>query len=106
MSKPINLYYVLFILPTFVFLVACSSEPTFPVKGELSGEKINTTVDSMMAKYYLENYLQGKKNNPGKDKEIDNLYLRQNKAIPSREELKIISRKYSVDFTARFVVDR
>jgi len=106
MNKKITLYYVVFIIPALIILVACSSAPQFPVEGELSGEKISTTVDSRIARYYLENYIQGKKNNPMLDKRIDMLYARQNDAIPTREELKIISKEYSVDFAALFLADR
>ncbi len=102
MTLHTNFYAVPFILLTLFLQVGCTTAPTFPVKAELSGEKINTTVDSMMAKYYLENYLQANKTNPDRDKEIDVLYAQQAKATPSREELKIISREYSVDFAALF----
>jgi hypothetical protein len=106
MNKKVLLYYGVFIIPAIVFQVACNSFPKFPVEGEFIGERISTTVDSKIASYYLENYLQGKNNNPILDKRIDELYAQQKDAIPTREELKRISKEYSVDFAALFLADR
>ncbi len=53
-----------------LFLGACSSIAKIPAKGEFFGEDIETTVDSDMARYYLESYLQGKNENRDMDERM------------------------------------
>lgn len=89
-----------------LFLGACGSIPTVPAKGEFFGERVETTVDSEIARYYLENYLQGKNENRDMDERISALYGRHKESMPSREELKSISRVFSVDFASLFLADR
>lgn len=91
------------------FLGACSSIPTIPTipaKGKFFGEHIDTTVDSDVARYYLESYLQGKNENRHVDERISALYGQFREAIPSREELKGIAEAFSVDFASLFLADR
>jgi hypothetical protein len=87
-------------------LAACSSTPEFPVDEEFLGGRISTTVDSEVARYFLEDYLQDHKSNPLLDERIDNLYARQTEDMPTRDELKKISEEYSLDFAALFFADR
>ena len=49
--------YAFLVLLLVIFLEACSSTPKFPVKSVFLGETISTTVDSGVARYYLESYL-------------------------------------------------
>ncbi|HLD66278.1 MAG TPA: hypothetical protein VJA19_09550 [Pseudomonas sp.] len=98
----VSLVYLLVCL----LLWACSSAPEIPAKGEFFGEPLQTTVDSEIARYYLESYLQGKNVNRDMDERISALYGQQEKSIPSREELKVISRVFSVDFASLFFADR
>jgi len=67
---------------------------------------VETTVDSEIARYYLEIYLQGKNENRDMDEKISALYSSHGKSVPSREELKEISQAFSVDFAALFLADR
>jgi hypothetical protein len=94
------------VLPFLIFLEACNSTPKFPVKSKFLGETINTTVDSEVARYYLESYLQGSRLKPDLDARIDELYKQQEEAIPTREELKKVSDRFSVDFATLFLADR
>ena len=103
MSKIYHRYFAVLLLPLMIFLEACSSIPKFPVKSEFLGEAISTTVDSEVARYYLESYLQGSRLNPDLDARIGNLYKQQKETIPSREELKEISDRFSVDFATLFL---
>lgn len=89
-----------------LFLVSCGAIPTIPAKGEFLGEGIDTTVDSDIARYYLESYLQGKHENRDIDERIAALYNQYRQSIPSREELKGISQAFSVDFASLFLADR
>ena len=85
---------------------ACSSVPGIPANGTFSGEAIRTTVDSDVARYYLESYLQGRNREPKLHERIDALTLRYRRSPPSRDELADISRAFSVDFSALFLADR
>ena len=91
---------------TCLSLGACSSIPRIPAKGELFGQRVDTTVDSEIARYYLESYLQGKNENRDMDEQISALYSVHGESVPSREELKAISQASSVDFAALFLADR
>lgn len=92
-------------LLTCLFLGACSSIPKLPAKGEFFAEPVQTTVDSEIARYYLEHYLPGKYENRHLDERISELYRQHEKFTPSREELKEISQTFSVDFAALFFAD-
>ena len=89
-----------------LFLGACSSIPEIPAKGEYFGQRVETSVDSEIARYYLERYSQGKYENRDLDEKISALYRSHRKSLPSREELKKISQAFSVDFAALFLADR
>lgn len=87
-------------------LVSCSSTPAIPAKGEFAGQRIDTTVDSEIARYYLEHYLQGKEEQRDIDVRISALHGQYRTSIPSREDLKRISQEFSVDFASLFFADR
>jgi len=89
-----------------IFLGACSSIPRVPARGELFGQRVDTTVDSEIARYYLESWLPGKKEDRALDARIAALYRAHAQSIPSRDELKAIARNFSVDFAALFLADR
>jgi hypothetical protein len=89
-----------------VLLASCMSVPTIPAKGKLHDQPVASTVDAEIARYYLENYLQGIRDDPRADKNIDALHARHADGIPSREALKDISQGFSVDFAALFLADR
>ncbi len=94
---------ILSIWLVILFTVGCSfSTPKIPVKGKLIGESITTTVDSEIAKYYLENYLQNNRTNSEFDRKIDQVYQQYGFSLPNREELKKMSQSFSVDFAALF----
>ncbi|MCU7891412.1 MAG: hypothetical protein KZQ78_07285 [Candidatus Thiodiazotropha sp. (ex Ustalcina ferruginea)] len=93
-------------MPLLMMLVACSTSPRYHANGKLLGEAVSTTVDSKIARYYLEHYLQGEKHDPVLDDKIDEIYERQNSSIPTRDELRFLSNEYSVDFATLFFADR
>ena len=62
-------------------------------------------MDSEIARYYIESYLQEEAGNQELNEEISALYRHYNEVIPSREELKRISQDYSVDFASLFLAD-
>jgi len=87
---------------TIVLLAGCgASIPEIPVNGEFMGQTIVTTVDSEIAKYFLENYLYNQRVNPVFDGKIDQIYQRYQSPL-RREDLKILSESCSVDFATLF----
>lgn len=106
MKKIHQPYFAVIVISLLIFLEACNSIPKIPVNSKFLGETISTTVDSKVAQYYLESYLQGSRLNPDLDVRIGELYKHQKEAIPTREELKKISERFSVDFAALFLAGR
>jgi len=67
-----SLRYIIFVGALGALLAACeASILRVPVQGELAGQQINTTVDSVIARYYLEHYLQGENTDPATHRQID-----------------------------------
>jgi len=93
------------LLLALILLGACSSTPKTLVDSPLFGKHVFTTVDSEVARYYLDSYLQGELSNREFDERISGLYKQYRNAIPSREELKEISQEFSVDFASLFLAD-
>ena len=88
--------------------ISTGCAPTVPkitTTAEFAGKIVKTTVDSHIAKYYLENYLQNKKTNPDFDQLIDEIHDAPQHAIPSREQLKVLSDRMSVDFAALYLAN-
>mgnify|MGYP001558927031 CR=1 FL=1 len=73
-----------------------------PVTGELGPYRIQSTVDSKYAQYYLEAYLADKRTTPSLDKKIDSLYIEFADRLPERNDLERISNDFSTDFAALF----
>ncbi len=97
-------------LPGLVVILVCFwwlgcgvKVPRFPAQGELAGRRIDTTVDSQIAKYYLEHYLANSRRNSDFDVRIDSLFQRENAAITNREYLKALSDETSVDFATLYL---
>lgn len=86
-------------------LGACSAIPRIPATGEFAGQRVATTVDAEVARYYLEDYSQGRHADREMDARIAAIH-RSHAALPSRDELKAISAALSVDFAALFFADR
>jgi hypothetical protein len=85
--------------------MSCASVPTYPVDADIFDENLETSVDSPVAKYYLEQYLQGRNTDPVLHARIDALYQGQADRVPSRDELKTLADQYSVDFAAIFFAE-
>ncbi len=84
----------------------CASYAKFPVDAELMGESVETTVDSRVAQYYLNHYLQGERLDNELDPKIDEIYRDYPGPLPSRDQLREISGRFSNDFAALFLADR
>jgi hypothetical protein len=82
------------------------SVPKISVQGNFAGHTVETTVDSKLAKYYLENYLSGKKTQPKLDQLINQVEAELLGPFPSRESLKKLANKISVDFATLYLTKR
>jgi hypothetical protein len=94
------------VLIVSIFLIFYNKPTRISVKGEFLGIKISTTVDSEVARYYVEEYVHGKNEKQELHERIDELYVQYRKSLPSRVELATISSDFSVDFAALFFADR
>ena len=83
-----------------VLLACAGNNRQIPVHAELAGQEIRTTVDSEVARYYLEHYLKGDRLRPELDAVIDTIERSIGDGIPSRAALKSAAQSYSTDFTA------
>jgi hypothetical protein len=63
-----NKYFTLL----FIFCILSCGAPTYNVKSTLDKKFVKTTVDSELAKYYLEHYLQNENPTPKKDERNNN----------------------------------
>jgi hypothetical protein len=84
-------------------LTACAG---LSVRGTVGGQKIETRVDSEVARYYLGNYLTGKRSDAVLDERIDRVYQSADGNLPDRDELKHLSDEFSVDFAALYLADQ
>jgi hypothetical protein len=84
-------------------LAACAG---LPVRGSVDGQIIETRVDSEVARYYLANYLAGKRDDASLDERIDRVYRSANGQLPDQNELKQLSDDFSVDFAALYLADQ
>jgi hypothetical protein len=84
-------------------LAACAG---LPVRGKVGGQAIETRVDSEVARYYLANYLAGKRDDARLDERIDRVYQSAPDGLPGRSELKRLSDDFSIDFAALYLADR
>jgi len=85
-------------------LAGCASPPPelpqrkLPVKGELAGQAIETTVDSRIARYYLEHYIAGERTDSERDARIAMVEQRTRNADFTRGNLRELSTRFSPDF--------
>lgn len=98
----LNSYLILSVYSIGLLLSCTCIERKISVKGNLAVYDIETTVDSMVAKYFLENYLAGKKTDTLLDDKIAQLINTYKNALPTQNDLAQISAEYSVDFAALF----
>jgi len=87
-------------------LLTVSACAGLPVRGTVGGQTIETRVDSEAARYYLADYLAGKRSDPALDARIDQAYQTIDGHLPGRAELKELSDEFSVDFAALFMADQ
>jgi hypothetical protein len=80
-----------------------SAIPRIPASGELNGQKIETTVDSESARYYLEYYLSDQRSDSQLDSLLDEIHRQNEGRRFDREFLRALSEKFSVDFASLYL---
>ena len=91
----------------FLLLFSCFGVPQYPAEGRLEwGQEIKTTVDSEIARYYLEKYLQGVRSNPDYDQAIKNAHEIGDGRPLDSDNLQRLSERFSPDFAALYFVNR
>src|SRR5690349_20659465 len=102
----IEMKFPLSVLTILVALIALISGCTgLPVRGMVAGQMLEARVDSEVARYYLTNYLAGRRTDPGLDSRIDEAYQKIDGHVPGRKELKDLSDEFSPDFAALLFAD-
>jgi hypothetical protein len=85
---------------------ACSTSPRVPAVGIVAGQAVTTTVDSELAKYYLESYVRGRRTDPARDAAIESA-LQEARADPKdREAMERLTRRSSTDLATLYFVAR
>jgi hypothetical protein len=91
----------------FLLIFSCFGVPQHTAEGRLAwGQEIKTTVDSEMARYYLEKYLQGVRSNPEYDHAIEQAHETGDGKPLDSDNLQGLSEQFSPDFAALYFVDR
>jgi hypothetical protein len=80
------------------------SLPRVPVQGEIDGAVIATTVDSPVAKYYLEDYLRGRRTRPALDQSLEQSFATL-PATPTRAAYRRLSDHFSVDLATLKLIE-
>jgi hypothetical protein len=88
------------------FWVSCTSYPRIPAAGVVAGKPIETSVDSNLAKYYLENALGRGGENPRLNSQIAGIDGRYRSTALNRGTLNAISQNSSPDFAALYLINR
>ena len=84
---------------------ACgASGPQIPASGVINGHVIDTTVDSPLAKYYLEDYLTGSGGDPDLDRALQSRLGGLSTDPPVKDEFWALSRTFSVDLATLHLV--
>ena len=80
--------------------------PNYLVESHLVGQGISTTVDSEIAEYYLENFLNNDHTNPELDNEIEETLQQFDNRQLDAQSLKQLSEQFSTDFATLYFVYR
>jgi hypothetical protein len=79
------------------------SLPRIPAQGKIDDAVIATTVDSPVAKYYLEDYLAGRRTRPALDQALEQAFATLPEK-PTRAAYRELSERFSVDLTTLHLI--
>jgi hypothetical protein len=99
--------FALCFLICLAYLTAgCRRAPPLPAEGVVAGQPVSTTVDSAIAKHYLENYLHGRRTHADYDSIIDRAVAEADAGPLNRETLRRLSRSTSPDVATLYFAAR
>ncbi len=87
-------------------MVSACIHVALPARGEVAGQFVDTTLDAPVARYYLEQYRRGVRSNSALDAELDALHRVPANRLPTRENLRELSQRYSTDFASLYFAER
>ena len=97
----------LFVAVAACWLVATSyARPRIQAKGQVAGQEVNTTLDSEIARYYLEECLTGPRVRVCNDRSIREALTMADGLPLSNEVLHDLTEKFSTDFATVYFVER
>jgi hypothetical protein len=86
--------------------VGCRGVPRVPAEGIVAAQRVATTVDSEIAKHYLEQYLPGRRNHERHDAAIGRAVSEADAGPLDRETLRRLSRRTSPDLATLYFASR
>lgn len=86
--------------------VGCAPSPRIPMAAIVAGVPIETTVDSELAKYYGESYLQGVRARPEFDAVLDRIHNAKANPLASCHELAQLARETSTDVATLYLASQ
>lgn len=89
-----------------IVVIVISGCAGIPVRGNIGGQWLDARVDSEIARYYLADYLTGRRGQQKLDDRIDALYNGTATNLPDRQMLKTVRDEFSADFAALYFADR
>ena len=88
-------------------LAACrTAGPAIPVEGVVAGQRVRTTLDSEIARYYVEEYTRGAGRDVPPARILDRLRLPSGDGTVDRAELRQVARDHSPDLAALLFIER
>lgn len=96
----------IFLLSCALSLACTATIPVIQVSGEFAGQRIDTAVDSKLAKYYVEQYLPGNRIKPEFDQTLNSIHEHQGDMLPNRKFLRCLSNQRAVDLAALYLANQ
>ncbi len=84
----------------------CTSIPRLPIDGRVGLERVRTTVDSELAQYYIQEFLENAGMKPELDSRISRVHARYDPLPLQSDTLRALSDETSPDFAAVYFVRR
>ncbi|HEY5683632.1 MAG TPA: hypothetical protein VIR61_08165 [Sulfuricaulis sp.] len=98
--------FQILLLAAICLVLSGCAHVALPARGEIAGQVVDTTLDAPVARYYLEHYLRGTRHDVSLDTVLDALHRAPATHLPTRENLKDLSQRYSTDFASLYFAER
>jgi hypothetical protein len=89
-----------------LLLAGCAERvETIPARGAVADFQVETTVDSPIARYYLERQLSERPAEPELEQQVESASVRIADGVPGHQELASKSQDFSTDLATLFLID-